>query len=336
MTTNLKEKYDSYKTANPKTRIRDAATALGVSEAELVATNPENLLLAPAMQAILEEIPTLGRVLALTRNDHAVHERKGIYNTPTFNGHMGLVVGSDIDLRLFMSKWAHVFAVSENDRQSIQFFDTSGNAVHKIYLTDDSNQEAYLELVEKYKATNSDLVILASQTPVDSTEKSDKEIDQAAFQQEWLNLQDTHDFFGLLRKHGVTRTQALRLAPEGHATPLAVSKVEDLLNIVSEKELEIMVFIGNANCLQIHTGKAERIMRTGPWINILDPDFNMHLRDEALDSVWIVKKPTNLGAVHSIETYDVDGNLVAQFFGKRKPDVPEREDWRAALESLNS
>ena len=336
MTTDLKEKYDNYKIANPKTRIRDAATALGVSEAELVATNPQNLLLNPAMQEILEEIPSLGRVMALTRNEHAVHERKGIYNKPSFNGHMGLVVGADIDLRLFMSKWANVFAVSENDRQSIQFFDTLGNAVHKIYLTEESNQEAYQELVKKYKATNSDLVILQPQVSAESTEKSDEEIDQVAFQQEWLGLQDTHDFFGLLRKHGVTRTQALRLAPAGHATALAVSKVEDLLNIVSEKGLEIMVFIGNANCLQIHTGKAQRILRTGPWINILDPDFNMHLRDEALNSVWIVKKPTNLGAVHSIETYDVEGNLVAQFFGKRKPDVPEREDWRAALESLTS
>ncbi|PVH24851.1 hemin-degrading factor [Sphingobacterium corticibacter] len=336
MTTDLKEKYDNYKIANPKTRIRDAATALGVSEAELVATNPQNLLLNPAMQEILEEIPSLGRVMALTRNEHAVHERKGIYNKPSFNGHMGLVVGADIDLRLFMSKWANVFAVSENDRQSIQFFDTLGNAVHKIYLTEESNQEAYQELVKKYKATNSDLVILQPQVSAESTEKSDEEIDQVAFQQEWLGLQDTHDFFGLLRKHGVTRTQALRLAPAGHATPLALNKVEDLLNIVSEKGLEIMVFIGNANCLQIHTGKAQRILRTGPWINILDPDFNMHLRDEALSSVWIVKKPTNLGAVHSIETYDVEGNLVAQFFGKRKPDVPEREDWRAALESLTS
>ncbi|MCL8000886.1 hemin-degrading factor, partial [Brucella sp. 21LCYQ03] len=152
----------------------------------------------------------------------------------------------------------------------------------------------------------------------------------------WLDLQDTHDFFGLLRRHGVSRTQALRLAPEGHATRIAVNKVEELLHLLSENELEIMVFIGNANCLQIHTGNAKRIVRTGPWINILDADFNMHLRDEALDSVWVVKKPTNMGPVHSIEAYDADGNLVVQFFGKRKPDVPEREDWQQAVYSLTS
>ena len=169
-----------------------------------------------------------------------------------------------------------------------------------------------------------------------SPAKADKDIDQSAFQQEWLDLQDTHDFFGFLRRHGVSRTQALRLAPEGHATPIAVSKIEELLHLVAEKGLEIMVFIGNNHCLQIHTGKAERILRTGPWINILDADFNMHLRDEALNSVWVVKKPTNMGSVHSIEAYDVDGNLVAQFFGKRKPDVPEREDWQQAIHTLTS
>lgn len=95
-----------------------------------------------------------------------------------------------------------------------------------------------------------------------------------------------------------------------------------------------MVFIGNNSCLQIHTGKAERIVRTGPWINVLDAEFNMHLRDDAIESVWIVKKPTDLGLVHSIEAYDNEGKLIVQFFGKRKPNIPEREDWREVVDLL--
>lgn len=335
-TDQLKEKYESYKAENPKVRIRDAATALGVSEAELVAIGNDNIALKPEIQAILQAIPSLGHVMALTRNDHAVHERKGTYSKASFHGpQMGLVVGEDIDLRLFLSNWAHVFAVNENDRQSIQFFDKWGTATHKIYLTENSDLNACQELVNTYKDENASSFTIDKISPEEKPEKADSEIDQATFQAEWLALQDTHDFFGLLRKHGVTRTQALRLAPAGHAQQIAISKVEDMLNLVSEGKLEIMVFIGNSNCLQIHTGKADRIMRTGPWINILDPEFNMHLRDEALDSVWIVKKPTNLGLVHSVETYDAKGNLVAQFFGKRKPDVPERTDWRELIKTIS-
>jgi putative hemin transport protein len=89
-------------------------------------------------------------------------------------------------------------------------------------------------------------------------------------------------------------------------------------------------------CLQIHTGKAEKIVRTGPWINILDDKFNLHLNDSEIDSLWIVKKPTNLGLVHSIEAFDREGNLIIQFFGKRKPSIPESEDWRKIVKSIEN
>src|SRR3546814_7325220 len=97
-TLSLKEQYESFKTENPKTRIRDAAKQLGVSEAELVATGDQNITLRSEFQDILKDIPALGYVMALTRNDHAVHERKGVYTKASFHGHVGLVANPDIDL----------------------------------------------------------------------------------------------------------------------------------------------------------------------------------------------------------------------------------------------
>ncbi len=56
---------------------------------------------------------------------------------------MGQVVGPDIDLRLFMDHWEFGFAVTdeteEGPRRSLQFFDRDGTAVHKIYLTAESD-----------------------------------------------------------------------------------------------------------------------------------------------------------------------------------------------------
>src|SRR5690606_26879928 len=151
-TLTLKDQYATFKSENPKVRIRDAAKQLGVSEAELVATGEQNIALRPEFEEILKEIKTLGYVMALTRNDHAVHERKGIYTKATFNGHVGLVVNPDIDLRLFMNAWHFGFAVHEGERQSLQFFDKDGEAVHKIYITEQSDLAAYEALVSKYKA----------------------------------------------------------------------------------------------------------------------------------------------------------------------------------------
>lgn len=330
-TLSLREQYDSFKAENPKTRIRDAAKQLGVSEAELVATGEHNITLRPEFQDILKEIRTLGYVMALTRNDYAVHERKGIYTKATFNGHVGLVVNPDIDLRLFMSAWHLGFAVQEGDRRSLQFFDKDGEAVHKIYLTEQSDAAAYDVLVEKYKAEIQGEVPQTS--PIDKTihETPDSEIDVTGFQEAWLTLKDTHAFFGILQKFEVPRHQSMRLAPKGYATQLSVGSLKRILEGASERDLYIMVFIGNRGCIQIHTGKTKKLLQTGPWFNVLDPEFNMHLRDDAIADVWLVKKPTEDGVVTSLEAFDADGNLIVQFFGKRKPRIPEREDWRQVV-----
>ena len=51
-------------------------------------------------------------------------------------------------------------------------------------------------------------------------------------------------------------------------------------------------------------------------------------------STWRVVKPTVDGPVHSIELFDHEGGLMAQFFGRRKPGTPEDERWRALVSAL--
>ncbi|NCD72126.1 hemin-degrading factor [Mucilaginibacter agri] len=332
-TQTIKAQWDALKTENSKLRIRDAAKQLGVSEADLVNTGigTSATRLNDQFQELLKEVNTLGKVMALTRNDYCVHERKGIYKKASFNGHIGLVVTPDIDLRLFMMHWKFGFAVNENDRHSLQFFDKHGEAVHKIYLIEESNIQAYNELVNKYQAEDQyeDLAVLPVASPI--AELPDSDINVPEFQEGWRNLEDTHDFHPLLKKHQISRTQALRLAPDDFAVQLETSVLKAILEGASASGLEIMVFTGSAGCIQIHTGPITKLVETGPWFNVLDPDFNMHLRMDGINTIWLVKKPTKDGWVHSIEVFDKDGNTIVQFFGKRKPGIPESEGWRALL-----
>lgn len=331
--TPIKEQWEALKLEQPKLRIRDAAKQLGVTEAELVNTgvNDSNVKLGGDFKELLKEVVTIGHVMALTRNDYCVHERKGVYKKVGFNGPVGLVVTPDIDLRIFMTHWHFGYAVNENDRLSLQFFDQNGEAVHKIYLTENSDVAAYHELVKKYRAEvqEGELTIVPDAAKVE--EVPDHEVKLKDFHTEWVNLQDTHDFHGMLRKYGVTRTQALRLAPEDYARKMEVSELKDVLQRASAQLIEIMVFTGSAGVIQIHTGQVNRLVETGPWFNVLDPEFNMHLRLDGIAAVWLVKKPTVDGLVHSIEVYDANGNTIVQFFGKRKPGIPESEAWRSIL-----
>lgn len=344
VTTSLKERWEALKAENPMMRIKNAAIELGVSEAELLATRIGEgvTYLSGDFKEMYKDISTLGYVMALTRNEDVVHERKGEYLNGEFTeSPVGLFVGEDIDLRIFMFYYKHAFAVVEGEgekqRKSIQFFLKNGLATHKVYMVKESNHEAYDAYIEKYKAENQNVEIVTEELPATPAEKPDSEIDAEGFKQAWLDMTDTHQFFGMTKKYGVSRTQALRLAPEGnYAVKVDNSAMRNLLIEASNTKTPIMVFVGNPGMIQIHTGPVNKLLERGEWYNVIDPTFNLHVRETAIDQTWVVRKPTEDGIVTSLELFSADGTLIATFFGKRKPGIPEDENWRKVVETIES
>ncbi|ASW74156.1 heme ABC transporter [Chryseobacterium piperi] len=333
----LKEKWEALKAENPHLRIRNAAVQLGVSEAELLVTNIGDgvTVLKPEFQNILPEVEQLGKVMALTRNDECVHERKGTYLNGDFSSpHAQLFVGEDIDLRIFLNSWKLAFAVVEGDKKSLQFFGKDGLALHKIYLTKDSNAEAFDAIVEKYKAENQNKAFVFEAIAPKPAEKSDSEIDTEGFIKAWTELKDIHEFLMMTRKFGVTRTQALRLAPEGFAKKIDNAKVVNILEDASEKNVPIMVFVGNRGIIQIHTGNVKKTLWHQQWFNVLDSDFNLHLDVTKIVEVWVVKKPSKDGEITAVEVFNSAGDPIVQFFGKRKPGTPESQGWKDLVAEL--
>lgn len=341
---NLKESWAKLRAENPHLRIRDAAKNLNVSEAELLATELGEtvVLLEPKCAEILQELHKLGRIMALTRNEEIVHERKGEYkNVEIINGHgqMALAVNEDIDLRIFLSNWHFAFAVtSENPRgtmRSLQFFDIDGTAVHKVFLTAQSNLEEYEKIVEKYRHPNQNETLKFETKPAKEAEKPDSEIDVEGFRKGWANLKDTHDFFPLMRKFGVAREQALRVADREMAYEVDAKSFRFVLAEAAKEKLPIMVFVGNAGIIQIHTGLVENVLDAHGWFNVMDEKFNLHIDQEKIRSAWVVKKPTADGIVTSLELFNKSGENVALFFGKRKPGIPEMQEWRNLVARIN-
>ena len=116
-TKDLKAQWDALKQEHPHLTTSNAAEKLGVSEMELLATKIGNGVtrLQPLFKEILSEIESLGKVMALTRNNECVHERKGIYLNGDFSSpHASLFVGEDIELRIYLSHWKKAFAVVED------------------------------------------------------------------------------------------------------------------------------------------------------------------------------------------------------------------------------
>lgn len=330
-----------------KLRHKDAALALGVTEAQSVeahvgsdgqALNLIATRLSGPFPELIESLEAVGPVMALTRNESAVHEKTGVYSNASHSGHMGLVLGEIIDLRLFYSQWKHGYFVEEiNDsgsQQSIQFFDGQGLAAHKIFARPATNIIELKKLVKRFAAVDQTASELAIE-PLDSiVQIPDASVDVAAFQGQWRAMTDTHEFFGLMKRHAVTRPQALRLAETFFARPVCVGATRAMLEAAAAQMVPIMVFVSNKACIQIHGGYVANISVMGPWLNVLDEDFNLHLRHDHIASSWVVRKPTSDGIVTSLEIFDAAGTTLAYFFGKRKPGQPEDENWRAIVEAL--
>lgn len=325
-------------------RARDAAEALGVSEAELVEAKGLDEISRPLRRdpdlgftPIIEGLEGLGEFMVLTRNDHAVHERHGAFANINIGPVMGLVLNRSVDLRIFMNRWAFGFAVEEEVRSgkrlSLQFFDMAGTAVHKVYAVEGTDRAGLEQLIE---ASLDPAPAKIAPTPVaaEPPDRPDSEIDVAALRKDWQAMTDTHQFFGLLKEHGVGRLQSFRLVGDDLAKRIDNGAVTRMLELAAAREVPIMCFVGNRGCIQIHSGPVKKIKPMGPWINVLDPEFNLHLRTDRVASAWIVRKPTEDGIVTALELFDDTGFAFAIFFGVRERGEKEREDWRAVLADL--
>ncbi len=333
-------------------RHKDAAEALGLSEGAAIAAHAGSCADQQTLRAtplrgpwleLLQALEFCGPLMALTRNASTVHEKTGVYRKLSGGEAMGLALGEDIDLRLFFSKWHAGFAVSEaaanaqlQPSLSLQFFDRHGVAVHKIFTREKTDRTALQAVIDAHADIS--LAPVFDEAQAEEALRPDAEIDADAFRAAWGAMQDTHEFFGLLKNFGVERQQGFRLAEHRFTHRAPATAVRSLLQAASFSGVPIMVFVGNPGCIQIHTGTVMRVepMEIGgmQWLNVLDPNFNLHLREDLIDAVWIVEKPTSDGIVTSVEAFDRDGGVMAMFFGARKPGAQEREAWRAVVRKL--
>ena len=356
----LAERWSTLRTEQPKLQIRDAARALGVSEAQLLATNIGNgvtRLQADGNQPreIMRAALDLGLVQAITRNENGVIETTGVASKFKQAGDKseqadakqdpetearqrniaGGYLGGQIDLRFHFENWKYAFAVEQAGRdgkptRSLQFFDANGTAVHKIYLRNEPGVTVYDKLVATFRMPQQSAELNVLAVAPKAAEKPDAEIDVKEFQLAWKDMTDVHQFAQIMREFHLSREQALRLAPAGVVERVKPEALRTLLENAAKDQVAIMVFLGNDGLTQIYSGKIEKTMAAGGFFNVLDPDFNLHIRDTALRSGWVVKR----GGVTSVEFFDNDGTQVVSFFGVRARGKPQPQAWVDLADSL--
>lgn len=339
----LKAAWHELKVSQPQLRIRDAAKKLGVSEAELLATGigGQVVRLNSDFANQVLDFPKLGKVMALTRNEGCVLEHMGTFQKIDLMGtspnQIATIIGP-IEQRIFFSAWKFGFAVSNETaagpQSSLQYFDKEGNAVLKVFLQESSDYASAEQFLQAFsdKDQSAQLELGKFDKPIYCTKE---ELDFSSFSQDWENMKDTHDFFGMLRKFKLNRLDAVKWIDDKWAYEVDRLAARKVLDVASSTQLPIMIFAGNKGNIQIHQGKVKTIRQLGDWLNVMDLEFNLHLNEAEVASAYVVHKNTTEGLVSALELFDHSGEMVAQFFGLRKPGIPQKPEWKALLDSLS-
>jgi len=322
-----------------KMRDRDFAAKVAISEAQLVAahTGHGSTRIPAHPDTVMQAAQTLGEVMALTRNASCVHEKVGVYDNYHPGAHAAMVLTEDIDLRMFPAHWQHAYMVEKETedgmRRSLQVFDAAGDAIHKAFLREGSNLGAWDNLRRQLAENEQpDIVTVTARVPAEAPKASEDKVD--ILRKEWAKMTDTHQFMRLTSKLKMNRLGAYRIAGAPFVKKLDTSAADQMLHAVHDAGIEIMLFVGNRGCIQIHTGPIETLRPMGPWQNILDPGFNLHLRLDHVAEVWAVEKPTQRGPAISVEAFSQDGALIFQIFGVGKEGRDSRPAWKGIVSGL--
>jgi putative hemin transport protein len=338
----LAERWAALRAEQPKLQIRDAARTLGSSEAALLATGIGKTVTRlsdadHAVNDIMMRALDLGTVLALTRNENGVLERTGVAtrakpesfsDKERLRAVAGGYLGGEIDMRFHFANWKHAFAVVQPGRdgsisRSLQFFDAQGNAAHKVYVKSEAGVAVFDKIVADFRHPQQAGELKMVAAAPKGAGKADSAVDLQEFQLAWKEMTDVHQFNRIVSEFQLSREQAMRLAPAGAVQKIGPQALRKLLDESARQQLPIMAFLGNGAATQIFSGKITKTAASGDWYNVLDPDFNLHIRETALKSGYVVQR----AGVTSVEFFDKDGELVVTFFGVRERAKPQPQAW---------
>jgi len=327
----LREAWDILRVTQPNIRPREASLAIGVSEAELVATTcgAGTVRLGPSWPALVADLALLGRVVGQTRTARSILEQRGTYpvRTAVTEPTAGIAVRADY------AQWFVGYARREGRVHQLAFYDRSGTAVHKVFVVDESRADAWEALARRH-AHPVQAPIEKLPAPRQARVRPDAAIDASALRAGWGAVKGTEGIDALLDTHGVTRLQALRLVGPRWAARIPSTALGRVLRQVCAEGMPLTAVVANRGAAQAYRGPLQRVYSTGRWLNARALDVILQLRPDRIATAWLVRAPLFAGVAHALEFYDTAGDPVVQLSGARDANEPDPDRWAALATRL--
>ena len=266
---NLKSKWKKFQQDHPKVRIRDAAYQMKVSEAELLSTEINetvSFLLIEDMTAFIKDVLKVDKIMLLIRSDYVVHEKT--IKTKNIRLEDNQIIDLDKNdcsiLDFNMDAFEYVFFQkkmhSNRELKSFQLFDKAGMAILKIYLKG-KDLGFFDEIDLKYKKTyNYEM-------------QSDLDINNS-------NLLDSKIKINLPYDTSNSKTTC---------RDISVKSLRLILENASDMKTPIQIHALGLGTIQYHRNTVRNIVDYGPWVNVIDQKFNLHVLENGLTRASLVQ-----------------------------------------------
>ena len=121
-----------------------------------------------------------------------------------------------------------------------------------------------------------------------------------------------------------------------YARQLTNQSIEQLLTLVAAQQHPIILFGMSVGAIQSYAGTITKLATYGPWFNVLDTDFNIHLMPSLLGQVWHIRKPSKDGIINTLSVLDQEGNEIMVIADQRQRGQQESNAWHQLIEQLDS
>ena len=273
----LKSKWNSFRSENENIRIRDAASKMGVSEAEILSTeigDSVSYLSISDFSLFLKDILSADKLMILIRNEIVVHENIIESNNVKLTESQivdmnGLII---LDFNSSYFKYAFFQNKLHGRRQlrSFQIFNIEGDAVLKIYLKS-KDIDIFDNIALKYES------------------KYNYELQSKGNINQLIHKEQSIDFYfdknNSIPEIAEVSNQSLRV----------------LLNEASNMKLPIQIHGFGLGSIQYHRDIIKNIVDYGPWVNVIDKKFNLH----ALESD-IFQSTLNIYTINNQKYFVID------------------------------
>jgi len=282
----IKKEYIQFKedSKNSKLRIRDISNKLNVSEAELLSLSVNDsvsfLYINDFNQFFTYLLSNIDKVMFLIRSEFVVHEKIiNPYDYEIINDSIINKKNNSLLIKFNSETFKYSFfeIKRHNNRtlKSFQFFDYYGTSVLKIYLKGKKDVE---------------FENLANQYNIEYKYQIQKDF-----------ISDKYVEFKNRRSAKMPPYSDFKLT------------LRQLLNDIAKKSIPVNIYAFGIECVQCHSDIIKNIVDYGPWLNVMDKNFNIHVLENKISLCNSSIRDGN----NCIDFYDINNNLVLSVSDKK-------------------